>query len=234
MPGIAHSKPDPGHDNTVTDETHRADEPVDLRTLARLAWDSPWRVRRHLGSLVFGPWIRAELAIAGVDVAPGARFFGRPIVQRYRGSTIRIGPDAELRSSPRSGVLGISHPVILTTLASHASIEIGRSVGLSGTTLCAQILIRIGDRSLIGADAIVTDTDHHPLSGPRPKYTLKGVAAEAIIIGADVFIGARAIILKGSRIGDAAVVGAGSVVAGEVPPCAVVAGNPARVIASSR
>jgi acetyltransferase-like isoleucine patch superfamily enzyme len=48
-------------------------------------------------------------------------------------------------------------------------------------------------------------------------------------IGNDVWIGYRAIILSGLTIGDGAVVAAGAVVAGDVPPYSVVAGNPARV-----
>lgn len=50
------------------------------------------------------------------------------------------------------------------------------------------------------------------------------------VIGNDVWIGNRAIILQGVTIGDGAVVGAGAVVTKDVEPYAVVAGNPARVI----
>lgn len=49
-------------------------------------------------------------------------------------------------------------------------------------------------------------------------------------IGSDVWIGFRAIILSGVTIGDGAIIGAGAVVAGNVPPYAIVAGNPAKII----
>jgi chloramphenicol O-acetyltransferase type B len=49
-------------------------------------------------------------------------------------------------------------------------------------------------------------------------------------IGNDVWIGSRAIVLSGVSIGDGAVVGAGSVVTKPVPPYAIVAGNPAKLI----
>ena len=49
-------------------------------------------------------------------------------------------------------------------------------------------------------------------------------------IGNDVLIGANAIILAGVKVGDGAVIGAGSVVTKNVPPYAVVAGNPAKII----
>lgn len=51
-----------------------------------------------------------------------------------------------------------------------------------------------------------------------------------IIIGNDVWIGTRAMILDGVRIGDGAIVAAGAVVTKDVPPFAVVAGVPANVI----
>lgn len=50
------------------------------------------------------------------------------------------------------------------------------------------------------------------------------------IIGNDVWIGANSVILKGVVIGDGVIVGAGAVVTKDVPPYAIVAGNPARII----
>ncbi len=49
-------------------------------------------------------------------------------------------------------------------------------------------------------------------------------------IGNDVWIGAASIVLKGVTIGDGAVIGAGSIVTKDVPPYAIVAGNPARIV----
>lgn len=49
------------------------------------------------------------------------------------------------------------------------------------------------------------------------------------VIGNDVWIGYGALILPGTRIGNGAIIGAGSVVRGEVPPYAIVTGNPAEV-----
>jgi virginiamycin A acetyltransferase len=50
------------------------------------------------------------------------------------------------------------------------------------------------------------------------------------VVGHDLWLGCRALVLPGVTIGDGAVVAAASVVAGDVPPYAVVAGNPARVV----
>lgn len=51
-----------------------------------------------------------------------------------------------------------------------------------------------------------------------------------VVIGNDVWIGYRGTCLSGTRIANRAVIGAGSVVAGDIPPYAVAAGNPCRVI----
>jgi acetyltransferase-like isoleucine patch superfamily enzyme len=111
-----------------------------------------------------------------------------------------------------------------------ARIELGRSVGVSGASLCAATTITIGDNVLIGADVLITDTDHHGL-GVDGDRSISGAASAPIFIGSGAFIGARALILKGVSIGENAIVGAGSVVTRAVPPATMVAGNPARQVA---
>ena len=51
-----------------------------------------------------------------------------------------------------------------------------------------------------------------------------------IVVGNDVWIGYEAVLLSGVTIGDGAIIGANSVVAGDIPPYTVAAGNPCRVI----
>jgi acetyltransferase-like isoleucine patch superfamily enzyme len=55
-------------------------------------------------------------------------------------------------------------------------------------------------------------------------------AAAPIVIENDVFVGMDALVMKGVTLGEGAVVGAGSVVAQDVPSRTVVAGNPAQVV----
>ncbi|WP_371229194.1 CatB-related O-acetyltransferase [Roseovarius sp. 2305UL8-3] len=64
------------------------------------------------------------------------------------------------------------------------------------------------------------EDDRPSLPGPGPDT----------VIGNDVWIGREARILPGAALGDGVIVGAGAVVAGHVPPYAVVVGNPARVV----
>jgi maltose O-acetyltransferase len=55
-----------------------------------------------------------------------------------------------------------------------------------------------------------------------------------IAIGDRVFVGAGAIILPGTRIGDDSVIAAGAVVRGDIPPWSMVVGNPAKVVSDVR
>ena len=55
------------------------------------------------------------------------------------------------------------------------------------------------------------------------------VSKGAVVIGNDVWLGHQSLVLSGVTIGDGAIIGAGSVVRHDIPPYAIVAGNPARV-----
>ena len=196
------------------------------------ARDTPWKAIKELRRLAASPWTRAYFAIHGIRWRRGWRIYGTPLIQRHRGSRIRAGDDLELRSWFSSNPLGVRQRCILATWSAGAVVEIGASVGMSGVTICAQTRITIGDRVMVGAGATLVDTDFHPLSATRRFEAPTDGRSAAIEIGADCFIGMHSIILKGARIGDGAAIGAGSVVTGRVDAGTVVAGNPARVIAT--
>jgi acetyltransferase-like isoleucine patch superfamily enzyme len=84
--------------------------------------------------------------------------------------------------------------------------------------------ISIGEDAHIGPDAVVMDSDSHAIApSTRP-------VAAPIEIGDHVWIGARAMILKGVTIGEGAVIAAASVVTKDVAPGTLVAGSPARYV----
>ena len=185
----------------------------------------PGYARRVVDGLVG----RARLALGRVSCGPGLQLLGVPIVSVADGASIAIGARAILCSSSRDTALGVSRPVILRAMLPGARLVIGEDSALSGTTVCAAESVTIGERCLFGADSIVTDTDFHPVE-PQGRWcaTLAQAARRPVRIGHDVFVGARAIVLKGVTIGDGAVIAAGAVVTRDVPAGAVVAGNPAR------
>ena len=81
---------------------------------------------------------------------------------------------------------------------------------------------------MIGPACYITDHDHGTACD-RPIRQQSLVSAP-VVIEDGAWLGAHAIILKGTRIGKGAIVGAGAVVTRDVPAGAIVAGSPARII----
>jgi acetyltransferase-like isoleucine patch superfamily enzyme len=105
-----------------------------------------------------------------------------------------------------------------------ARIRIGNGTYLNrNTEIVSASSVTIGRDCKVARDVIIMDTDQHAL--PNGK-----LIADPVVIEDRVWIGARAIVLKGVTIGHDAVVGAGSVVTHSVPAHAVVAGVPARLM----
>jgi maltose O-acetyltransferase len=86
--------------------------------------------------------------------------------------------------------------------------------------------VSIGDNSMLASAVQITSSTHDYHVRP---YRSKRVDAP-VVIGANVWIGAGAIVLPGVTVGDDSVIGAGSVVTRDVPPGTVVAGAPARTM----
>jgi len=84
--------------------------------------------------------------------------------------------------------------------------------------------IEIGARAVVAQEAYL-NTGSHDFS--RPSMPL--VVAK-ITIGEDAFVGARAFVMPGIKIGARAIVGACSVVTKDVPENVVAAGNPCRIL----
>ena len=83
--------------------------------------------------------------------------------------------------------------------------------------------VRIGREVKVGWDVIIMDTDLHGHSGQPPK-------TKPVIIDDNVWIGCRALILKGVHIGNGAIIAAGAIVTKDVPALAVVASPSATVL----
>ncbi len=191
---------------------------------------TPWKVTNEIERWLLLPWIRAVFAVNGITWQTGWRFYGMPIIQRHRESVMVFGPRLQLRSTLRSNPLGPNHPVFLTTWQAGAILKIGGDFGMTGGTICAAESIVIGDRVAIGANTTIIDTDFHPLDARWRQEHPADARTRPIVIEDDVFVGMHCLILKGVRLGQGCVIGAGSVVTHDVPPGMIAAGNPAIIL----
>ncbi len=118
----------------------------------------------------------------------------------------------------------------VNTLGPSGCIRIGSNVHVGESTMItAHSRVTIGDDTIIGPQNMIVDVDHVIEDRDVPIRS-QGLLSRPITIGANVWISSHCIILKGVTIGRGAVLGAGAVVTHDVPPFAVMVGNPARVI----
>ncbi|HEY4427089.1 MAG TPA: CatB-related O-acetyltransferase [Solirubrobacteraceae bacterium] len=88
-------------------------------------------------------------------------------------------------------------------------------------------------RILGGGEHVISRASTYPhtfMLDPAKRTRVDAVDTGPTVIGNDVYIGVGAIVLSGVTIGDGVVVGAGAVVTKSIPPYAIVAGNPARIL----
>jgi acetyltransferase-like isoleucine patch superfamily enzyme len=115
-------------------------------------------------------------------------------------------------------------PGVRLEVGSGARLSIGTGTYLNrNAEVIAWTDVRIGRHCMIGWDVLIMDTDQHGIRGNE-------LDNRPVRIGDRVWIGARAIVLKGVSIGDGAVIGAGAVVTHDVPAGAVATGPAAQVI----
>lgn len=125
---------------------------------------------------------------------------------------------------------GSSFDPSTSTIAGHEHFSIGRDVFIGPYALLSAdgVPAVIGDDTVIGPAFCLIAGDHK-IDQPGVSHRNSGPGVNLpITIGRNVWIGARVTVLKGVKIGDGAVIAAGSVVAKDVPSLAVVAGVPAR------
>lgn len=175
-----------------------------------------FEVKRQLASYKNANDIQNTCAIPASALVTGSTIHG----------TVRIGEGTRIGYS---------------LIAGH-DISIGRHCSINGpnTTMYAEVnAIRIGHFTAIARNVDIQEWNHpteqlsimpirNMFFGGRLQDEM--VSKGDILIGSDVWIGTQAVVVSGAQISDGAVVAANAVVTGHVPPFAIVAGNPARVI----
>jgi acetyltransferase-like isoleucine patch superfamily enzyme len=183
-----------------------------------------WSRDRHLGLprrlrkgvRFLSQLIRARIALRRCNsVGANPRVAGRIRVENH--GFIGIGDRVNVNSSwvPTEFVTGGA-----------GRIEIGDDVLINfGTVIAAGNRVRIGSGSMIGPHCIISDLDI-PESAVRPEAAM----ARPVEIGKDVWLAGRVTLRPGVRIGDGAVVVAGSIVESDVPAGVMACGIPARLL----
>ena len=179
------------------------------------AW-SPWYLIRYWRFLVFkvrNPHIiTTGFVFFGKRVEVNARKgYGRMILGRW----VHLGDNNRLRCHEGNLVIG-------------DKCVFGRE-----NTVNAYLDIEIGAGSIISDWVYVCDFYHVTEDIYRPIKD-QGIVKSPVRIGPDVWIGTKATVLRGTTIGNGSVLGAHSLVRGEVPPFSVMGGVPARVLKDRR
>ncbi len=161
----------------------------------------------------FTTWrVRKELASCGENLRarnPGEFFLGE-------GAEVHLGRNVLLERKVRF------------SLGDNARVYVGDNTYLGDfCNVLAVQEIRIGSGCAVSWHVLFMDTSSHPygLAGEVPRTLIA-----PIYIQDHVWIGCRAVILKGVTVGEGAVIANNAVVTRDVPPRALVGGNPARVI----
>jgi acetyltransferase-like isoleucine patch superfamily enzyme len=118
---------------------------------------------------------------------------------------------------------------------SYGNIFVGKNVnfGIKPIIIAKLSRIEVGDNVIFGPEVIVIGGGHNIEIVGRfmsDVHEKTGNEDLGVIIEDDVWVGSRAMILRGVKVGRGSVVGAGSLVNKSVPPYAIVGGNPATVL----
>jgi acetyltransferase-like isoleucine patch superfamily enzyme len=179
---------------------------------ARTGLSMLWRAQRRLLMRTLLPIIEPGIRLGkGVDIGRGAE------LRITCGGTITIEDD-----------VAVERDVLIH--AERGSIVIGRNgfVG-RGSQIVALERVAIGPDALIAAGVVIRDHDHR-FTDETMLIREQGHNVAPIEIGADVWLGAHAVVTAGSTIGSGSVIGANAVVRGEIAAGSVAAGIPAKIL----
>ena len=107
---------------------------------------------------------------------------------------------------------------------------LGNNVNFNGVQIQGSANVIIGDNFHSGIECMMI-TDSHNYEGDSIPYD-NTVISKEIIIGDNVWLGNRVIVLPGVHIGEGAIIQAGSVVVNDIPKYAIAGGHPAKVFSS--
>lgn len=193
-----------------------------------LSYQIRMRILQTFSTLLF----KVKCKVSRVCLGRGACIWGTIILNKFPGSRITIGDSLRVVSNPTRYSFNIFSQSKIRTMSPTSQVIIGNEVGFNSINiLCRSQRVVIGDRTMIGGNCQIMDSDCHPLWPPQARWHYPGNEHDKeVIIGSDVFIGLNVIVTRGSVIGDNSVIAAGSVVSGTIPPNCLAGGVPAKVL----
>jgi acetyltransferase-like isoleucine patch superfamily enzyme len=112
-------------------------------------------------------------------------------------------------------------------LGPSGEVQVGDYCTLVGAVFACNSRVVIEDYVFVAHEVTFADG-----FAATPAAGAEGEPETSIVLGEGSWVGARAVLLRGARVGPGAIIGAATVVDFDVPPYAIVAGNPARVVGS--
>ena len=130
-----------------------------------------------------------------------------------KGSRVSLSVKVEGKGRVKIGA-SECRPNVYLACKKNAAISIGDNVFINrNSVIICHKEITIGDDTMIGPNVCIFDHDHKY----GEKGVIKGFTEGSVKIGKNVWIGAGAILLRGTEIGDNCIIGAGTVVKGHIP-----------------
>jgi acetyltransferase-like isoleucine patch superfamily enzyme len=175
---------------------------------------------RRIAYVIRGLLYRLIIIVSGGRCGPGLRVEGDLVFRHGVHSGIRFGKNVYLGKGtvidcPKTGKVIIGHNVTLT----------------HGVVISSVRHVKIGDDTLIGEYVSIRDAEHGMDLGAGPIRN-QMMRPKGCDIGDDVWIGRGCAILAGAQLATGCVIGANSIVKGEIAPDMIAAGSPARPIRS--
>ncbi len=191
-----------------------------------------FKVKRKLktiaGNYLFQyPRILKYKILSNCENIVGKPIYNQP-VQLLGGGTIVFGKNVNLGVKPSPHLY--SGYGYIDARKPHSKIVIGDNVWINNNfNICGEgECIEIGEKTLIGLNVEISDSDFHDL---HPARRMSGLPKTGkVIIGKNLFIGSNVKILKGVTIGDNSVIANSSVVTKSIPTNVIAGGYPAKVI----
>jgi acetyltransferase-like isoleucine patch superfamily enzyme len=154
----------------------------------------------------------------GVTVERGAIMDGMMRKGIVLGDNVKIGAYSVLSGAPVSNLgEGIR-------MGANSAVDAYSFIGSSG-------FVSIGENVIMGQH-VGFHPENHDFDRTDIPIRLQGTTRQGITIEDDVWVGSNAIFLDGAHVGHGSVIGAGSIVRGNIPPYSIAVGAPAKVIRS--